>query len=110
MSNIFENRIHYLSQMVTMIWDAIDNIGCISISSSTLVCSIIVISMIYHIGCEDTERNSVFILGTEQNSQCCHVYYTLYHARVSVKFITEIKSSLTFILDAKNIRVGKWQL
>ena len=33
--------------------------------------------------------------------QYFHVYYNVYHTRVSVKFVAEIKGSLTFILDAK---------
>ena len=106
MPKVFANRIHYLSQVVTMIWDAIDNIGYISISWSTLVCGISVIGMTYHIGYEDTERNcklSYHIRKRNEtpNKQYCHVYYTVYYTRVSVKFVAEIKGLLTFFLDAK---------
>ena len=60
MPKISVNRTHYLSQVVTMISEAIANIGHISISRSTLARGINVIDMIYHIGCEDTERNCNF--------------------------------------------------
>ena len=60
MPTILANRPYYLWQGVTMIWDAIDKIGYISISGSTLVCGINVIVTIYHIGCDDTERNCKF--------------------------------------------------
>ena len=60
----------------------------------------------WHIGYDDTERNCKFSYhirkGTKlPNKQYCHVYYNVYYSRVSVKFVAEIKGSLTFILDAK---------
>ena len=61
--------------------------------------------MIYHIGYEDTERNCKFSYqirkGTKLPTSNIVKYTILYIIHVSVKFIAEIKGSLTFILDAK---------
>ena len=89
------NRPHYLLQVVTMIWDAIDKIGCISISISTLVCGISVIGTIYHIGCEDTERKCKSSYHIRNGKELLTPNIVMYI--ILNKFVTEIESSIIFI-------------